>query len=138
MRTLICGTSYVQGLAGCEVLQMWRDLTVRLNPGVDILVVDSASPFRMVKGADFDLIRFEDNLGHLFHGGRDGWGRAFTHGVLYAIDKEYDWLALLDCDLLLARPVGEILGKMIRSGVRAAAPMAIPYQFTETACSFWS
>jgi hypothetical protein len=138
VRTLICGTSYVQGAAAAQVFEMWCALTRRMNPDTPILVIDTASPMTLVGGPNMDIVRFPDNPGHLFHGGRDGWGRAFSAGVQNAIDMECDWMALLDCDLLLARPVAGIIDKMIRSGVRAAAPMAIPYQFTETACSFWN
>lgn len=142
-KILILGTSYVHGAAAAVIFEMWADLTRGLNPGVDILVVDSNSPdpSHLISPIYANALRqahFVDNIGHLSRGGRDGWGRAFSRGVQHAIDKEYDYLAVLDCDLLLARPVAEIIDKMARNGVKAAAPMAFPYQFTETACSFWS
>lgn len=136
-KTLILGTSYVHGAAAMEIFRMWVDLTRKLNPRVPLVVIDSDSPELLLFGG-IDYVRFDTNIGHLSRGGRDGWGRAFSRGVKHAIDEEYDWLAALDCDLLLARPVAEIIDKMARNGVKAAAPMAFPYQFTETACSFWS
>lgn len=136
--TLIVGTSYVHGAAALEVFEIWRALVMRLNPTADLLVIDSASPMSLLGSPGMDVVRLPDNIGHLFRGGRDGWGRAFSVGVQNAIDMGYDWLVNLDCDLFLARPVEEIIEKMARSGVKCAAPMAIPYQFTETACSFWS
>lgn len=140
-KTLIVGTSYVQGAAASELFRMWADLTTRLNPGVDVLVIDSASPQILPVtrwSQSFDLTSFNTNIGHLSAGGRDGWGRAFSAGVRNAIDFGYTWLANIECDLLFARPVAEVIAKMVRNGVKAAAPMAIPYQFIETGLSFWN
>jgi hypothetical protein len=137
-QTLIVGTSWVHGAAALEIFGIWRSLVGRLNPDADILVVDAGSPVAVIGDPRMDVIRLDTNVGHLSRGGRDGWGRAFSVGVQNAIDEKYDWLACLDCDLLLARPVAEIIDKMARSGVKCAAPMAIPYQFTETACSLWN
>ena len=65
-------------------------------------------------------------------------GRAFVAGLQHAMDFDYDYVAHIECDLLFARPVAEVIDKMRRSGVRAAAPMAMPYQFIETALCFFS
>lgn len=148
MRTLIVGTSYVQGAAAAEVFRMWADLTRKMNPGVDILVIDSNSPTPTppVPDTQFSLIRCADNIGHLFKGGRDGWGRSFTVGLDWATDQDwdsdqvydYDHVAFIECDLLFARPVSEVINRMAAHGVKAAAPMAFPYQFTETALMFFS
>ena len=138
MKTLIVGTSYVQGAVGLTTFRMWADMTARLNPAIDLLVVDSASPTFLGGDPAYNLVRLENNIGHLSRGGRDGWGRAFTAGLLNAIESGYDWVVHIECDLLFARPVAEVIDKMCRSGVRAAAPMAMPYQFIETALSFWN
>lgn len=138
-RTLILGTSYLHGAAAAETFRLWADLTLKLNPGIDILVVDSGSPMEVPyfpPPMKYKLL--EDNIGHLFRGGKDGWGRAFATGVTYAIEHDYDWMANIECDVLFARPVSEVIGKMARHGVLCAAPMAMPYQFTETGLSFWS
>lgn len=138
-RTLIMGTCYLHGAAAAETFRMWANLTMKLNPGVDILVVDSASPMEMPYfPPPLKYLNLPNNIGHLSHGGQDGWGRAFTAGVQYAVKHEYDWLANIECDILFAKPVSEIIDKMTRSGVVCAAPMAMPYQFTETGLSFWS
>ncbi len=137
--TLILGTSHLHGAAAAETFRMWADLTLKLNPGTDILVVDSGSPMELPyfpPPVKYKLL--EDNIGHLSRGGQDGWGRAFAAGVAQAIALEYDWLANIECDLLFARPVSETISKMARHGVLCAAPMAMPYQFTETGLSFWS
>lgn len=139
-RTLIFGTSYVHGAAAAEVFRMWSIITRELNPASDILIVDSNSPtpFKPCPDTGFSLMRMADNIGHLSRGGLDGWGRAFSAGLQHAIDREYDYVAHIECDLLFARPVAEVIAKMVASGVRAAAPMAMPYQFIETALCFFS
>jgi hypothetical protein len=138
-RALILGTSYLHGAAAAETFRMWATMTLKLNPGTDILVVDSGSPMEVPYFAPpmkYKLL--EDNIGHLHRGGKDGWGRAFATGITHAIEHEYDWVANIECDILFARPVSEIIDKMARHGVVCAAPMAMPYQFTETGLSFWS
>lgn len=138
-RTLIVGTSYLHGAAAAETFRLWAALTMKLNPGTDILVIDSASPMEhSYFPAPLKYLFLEDNIGHLARAGRDGWGRAFAAGVAHAITNEYDYLANIECDILFARPVEEIVTRMVRSGVRCCAPVAHPYQYTETGCSFWS
>lgn len=136
---LILGTSHIHGAAASETFRMWGDLTLKLNPDTDILVVDSGSPMELPYfPAPVKYKILEDNIGHLSRGGQDGWGRAFATGVNYAIEHEYDWLANIECDVLFARPVMEVIGKMARHGVLCAAPIAMPYYYTETGLSFWS
>lgn len=138
-RVLILGTSYIHGAAAAATFRLWADLILKLNPGTDVLVVDSASPMEVPYYEPPMKYRvLEDNIGHLSRGGGDGWGRAFATGVQYAIEHDYDWLANIECDVLFAHPVAETIGKMSRHGVLCAAPMAMPYQYTETGLSFWS
>ena len=139
MTTLIAGTSYLHGAAAAETFRLWADLALKLNPGTDILVVDSASPSDVsYYPPPVHYLQLGDNIGHLARGGRDGWGRAFASLVGYAIEREYEWVASIECDVLFAHPVESVFEKMRRSGVKCCAPMASPYQFTETACSFWN
>lgn len=138
-KTLIVGTSYIQGAASAETFRLWAELILRLNPGTDVLVVDSASPMELPYfPPPLKYLPFTDNIGHLSRGGQDGWGRAFSTAVTYAIDHDYVWLASVECDILFSRPVEEIFAKMSRANVKCCAPMAFPYQFTETGLSFWS
>jgi hypothetical protein len=135
-KTLVFGTSYVQGAVAAEVFRMWRELTRVSNPGVNTIVVDSASP-GMARWEGRPLWEgFDDNIGHLSKSGRDGWGRAFTHGLRYAITNGYEWAVHIECDLLFARPVAETIAKMEKYGVKIAAPLALPHQFVETALMF--
>lgn len=139
MKTLIMGTSYVQGGAAAETFRIWAELTRKLNPGTDILVVDSASPMELPYfPPPLKYLLLESNVGHLARGGQDGWGRAFSAGVNYAIEKGYDWLANIECDILFSRPVESVIAKMVRADVKCVAPIAMPYSFTETGLSFWS
>lgn len=136
-RTLIFGTSYVQGAVAAETFHRWRDLTMAANPGVRLLVIDSASPDMPDCGSlGLEMERFSDNIGHLSRSGRDGWGRAFTKGLQSAIDGGYEWAVHIECDLLFARPVAETIAKMEKHGVKIAAPLALPHQFPETALMF--
>lgn len=138
MRVLIVGTSYVHGAAAAEVFRMWAYITRRVNPDTEILVMDSASPTPVAPMPDtgFNLIRFADNIGRLLIDGRDGWGRSFSSALDHAIEHEYEWIVHIECDVLFARPVREVIAKMLANGVKAAAPMAIPYQFIETGLMF--
>lgn len=140
MKTLIVGTSYVHGATALAIFGMWAKLVRQLNPDTDILVVDSKSPTSFAEhldGRNIELFSFPENIGHLSLNRVDGWGRAFCMGVQTAIDRGYDYMVGMDCDILFAHPVSKILDKMRKYGVRCAIPMAYPYQFTETALSFW-
>ena len=138
MKTLIFGTSYIAGQQSRYVFGLWLNLVQKLNPDSDILVVDSASPDMPGFLGRVKYLQLGDNIGHLGHGGQDGWGRAFCAGLQHAIDHGYDSVVHIETDLLFARPVGEIMDKMSRSRVLAAAPVAAPFQFIETALMFLS
>lgn len=82
------------------------------------------------------VLRFPDNIGHINTTSRDGWGRAFCKGVEYAFDWGYDYIAYCDVDILFARPVGPIIEKMARSGVKASCPVDTQYAFLENGLMF--
>ena len=70
MKTLIFGTVYTHDQTSRYVAELSGRLLKRLNPGADIMLVDSASPAPIRWGdMDFD---FGDNIGHLSRGGQDG------------------------------------------------------------------
>lgn len=137
-RTLIFGTSYVANQEQAYVFELWRNLARTLNPGMEIFVVDSASP--CLPDLSFDHLfvaeRFQDNIGHQSRGEGDGWGRAWSWGLSYAARHEFDWAVHIECDLLFAYPVAEIIAKLERADVKIAAPIASPYQMMETALMF--
>lgn len=68
--------------------------------------------------------------------GGDGWGRAFTQGLRFAIEEKFEWVVHIECDLLFALPVDVCIHRMKANGVRAAAPMAIPHPMIETGLMF--
>lgn len=141
-RALIFGTSWIPDQNARWVLDQWIAITRKLNPGTDIVIVDSASPALADTGPwpglaeRVGFVRLPDNIGALSRGGRDGWGRAFCKGVELAIEGGYDHAVFVECDLLLARPVAPIIDKMVRCGVKVASPMANPYVWIETALTF--
>jgi hypothetical protein len=46
------------------------------------------------------IVGFPDNVGHLGAGGADGWGRAFSQGLLTAVSGGYDYVVHVEGDLL--------------------------------------
>jgi len=152
-RILIVGTSYVGSGAqgyGERLVTLWAKLAMHLNPGDDILIVDSASPnppavflepigFRRYTGREHrprTVYEFEHNLGHLNTTGRDGWGRAICKGIELAYMDRYDYIAYMDVDIVFTRPVRPIIEKMARFGVKAACPMDTLYNFLENGLMF--
>lgn len=141
-RILIAGTSYVADEGKRDLVQLWTRVTRHLNPDVDILLVDSASPFdpnSFLPMGDSNLYvkRFPDNVGALTQGGQDGSGRAFCEALDTAA-KEYDYVAFIETDVIFALPVTPFIEKMHKASVKVTSPVAAPYQFPEFGLSFWS
>lgn len=144
MKPLLFGTCYVADEPMRDLVITWSRLNRKLNPGLDILLVDSASPFdpryflptKAPLQANVIVRRFDDNIGHLSRGGRDGWGRAFCFGIEFAIQWGYSHIAYIDADMLFARPVMPILQKMARVGVKIACPLDPTYGFVENGLVF--
>lgn len=139
-RPLIFATAYCATAERLRIIELWARVTKNLNPDCDILLIDSASPVNLqevctVHGIEF--FSFPDNIGHLNLTGRDGWGRAFCHGVQMAIDRGYEYFSNLDADLIFCKPVTPIIERMRRDGVKVCAPMDVTYLFVETAVSFY-
>jgi hypothetical protein len=80
------------------------------------------------------LYEFPDNIGHLMdENGRDGWGRAFTEGLLQAAAGDHTHAVHIETDLLFMRPVAPILAAL---QTRAAAPRAVPHDIPDTGLLF--
>lgn len=152
-RTLILGTSYVATPERRDLTILWAKLVAKLNPGADLMLIDSVSPFdprvfladlgwsenpklRKDDSTEPYIVRWDENIGHLGGGGRDGWGRSFCEGVEYGIRNEYSRIAYIDADILFAKPVDEIFDKMDRSGVKVAMPWESYYGFPENGIVF--
>jgi hypothetical protein len=137
--SLIFGTSYVADTLMRDNVTMWARTLRHANPGAEIVLFDSASPFdptTFLAGLDVHVFRFGDNIGHLSKGGQDGWGRAFCAGVSHAIAHADGYAAYIDADILFAPPVASIIDKMARSMVGVACPLDLNYQFIENGIVF--
>lgn len=142
MKTLILGTSYISAASegaqnyGLRVVELWAKLMRHQNPDCDVLLIDSASPVSPANIPDIDVRVLSENVGHLNTTGRDGWGRSFTEGVAEAYFKGYEYTVYVDADIIMPTPVGPIVDRMKSSGVVAAIPMCMSYNFLENGVMF--
>jgi hypothetical protein len=83
-----------------------------------------------------DILRFDDNLGHLASGGGDGWGRGFCKCIEKAIYEEFDYVAIVDTDIILCRPVGPIFDQMRANGWKVAMPIGHGHSFADNGLFF--
>jgi hypothetical protein len=139
MKTLIVGTSYVEDEARFELFKLWYRLVKHLNPTTDLMVVDTPGLFdpRPWLPTEQEIFRFDDNIGALSRGQRDGSGRGFCKGMEFAIERGYDYLVINEADFLFARPVDIYINRMHKAGVKVACTIATPYHFCEWGISFF-
>jgi hypothetical protein len=122
IRILVFGTAYCATARRLRLLEQWAEALQRVAPDCDHLVVDSQSPVfdtaahpllsrfgacrpcpgepAPVPVGHRSIIGFPDNVGHLSAGGADGWGRAFSQGLLCAVAGRYDYVVHVEGDLL--------------------------------------
>jgi hypothetical protein len=136
IRTGIFGTSYIRDERRRAIVKLWLELAVRLNPGFPLMIVDSNSPVPVPTEHDVEIIAFSENIGHLAAGGQDGWGRAFTRGLQWAIDGSLDYVVGLDTDILFSRPVGPIFDMMRREDRKVCMPVGDTYSWPENGLFF--
>ena len=136
MKTLIYGGCFADTEFKVEMVTLWARLVRHLNPDTDIALFDSASPFDpqifVPKKLNISVHRFEENVGHLSHGGGDGAGRTLCEGLQYAIDHDYDYAVHLGTDMFFAKSAEEDVAK--RMSLDALACVCLPnslYQFPE-------
>lgn len=135
--TLIFGVSYIGDLERRWLIEQWCELTARLNPDADIMVVHTPSEIPFPRHPRVGLWEYSDNIGHLDQldlQGRDGWGRAFTTGLWLAGHNSYRHVVHIECDVLFRHPVDAMLASF---STRAAAPIAHPHQIHESALMFF-
>lgn len=128
-RVLIFGTMWVDSIHREELVKRWIALNRRLNPECDLLLVDGGgSPWwaehpinDVIPFAEVFYFTFPENIGHASKSGRDGWGRSFCTGLLYAIDASYDYVVHIESDSLFRLPVMPIVAQMQREGIDAAS-----------------
>ena len=138
MRVLIFGTCYIANEEREWLVDRWMRVMLRLNREAHITIIDSQSPVPIpdTVGDDIEVWSFDDNIGHLGSTGRDGWGRAFCQGLQDAIEFYYDYVVLVDTDILFARPVGPICDYMKKNGIKYGTVSGAPYTWAEGGIAF--
>ena len=114
MKVLIFGTTYIDTETKQKLACQWDAMHEALNPGCDLLLVDSDSLFP-AHGVHSTL-QLGNNIGHLSRGGQDGWGRAFCAGLQYAIYRGYDYAVHIEGDSLCKLDVMKMCKEMWCTG----------------------
>ncbi len=153
-RILVAGSAYIHDEGLRELCKLWSRCVQHLDPNVDIVVIDSVSPFEPAVFLEWPQIdeseehgdigsrplrfvyRFKENIGHLSRGGQDGAGRTFCKSIELGIEGGYDYVAILETDLLLFRSVTDIVGRMQRNGTKICAMPNMQYNFPEFGVCF--
>lgn len=155
-KILIAGSAYIDNEGLRELCKLWTRVVKHLDPDVDVVIIDSCSPFEpgafldwpvvaaesgdnFAPGADGKrfIYRFPDNIGHLSRGGEDGAGRTFCKSMELAIAGGYDYVAIIETDLIFLRLVREVIRRMQMNGSVACAVPNFQYQFPEFGLSFF-
>jgi len=132
-RTLLYSGMTVNSELKRESSRVWSKVMRAINPGIDMMIYDTASkidPASFIEPG-IDIKRYDDNVGHLSHGGGDGSGRTFSDGLTYAIDMGYDYAVTCEPDCYFVRPVQQVVERMDRAGVKVGCLMMPYYQFLE-------
>lgn len=152
-RILIAGSAYIHNEGLRELCRLWTRVVSHLDPQVDVVVIDSVSPFEPAVFLDWECVeernfnssgiwprnwvyRFQDNIGHLSRGGEDGAGRTFCKSIELGIAGGYDYVAVIETDLIFLRSVTDICKRMQRSGTQIAAAPNAQYAFPEFGACF--
>lgn len=141
-KILIYGSSYITNHTERDLLVLWAKTLRAVNPGIQILLIDSASPIKPESIFPFDpsqglmIYQFGENVGHQARGGLDGAGRAVCKGIEIAIEDGYDYAVYIEGDLLFARPIMPIIEKMRRHSVKFATVFDTMYRFVEGGLMF--
>jgi hypothetical protein len=133
-RILIAGTSHVHDEYTRELCKLWYRVVKTLNPEDDFILIDCGSPFdpRQFLPEKTEVFRFEENIGAINRGGKDGAGRGVCMAVEWAIKGGYDYVAITEADFFFCEPVRKIINRMNKSGVKVASPgFAVPFWFPE-------
>jgi hypothetical protein len=153
-RILVAGSAYVHDEGLRELCKLWSRVVQHLDPNVDIVIIDSVSPFepavflewpvtiegyddyRDVRGHQKWIYRFKENIGHLSRGGQDGAGRTFCKSIELGIEGGYDYVAIIETDLIFLRSITDICKRLQRTGTPIAAVGNQQYQFPEFGVCF--
>lgn len=155
-RILVAGSAYIHDEGLRELCKLWSRVIQHLDPNVDIVIIDSVSPFEPAVFLEWPVIeegptdkdwinaspdgrcvyRFKENIGHLSRGGQDGAGRTFCKSIELGIGGGYDYVVIIETDLIFLRSVTEICQRLQRSGTQIAAVGNAQYQFPEFGVCF--
>lgn len=109
------------------------------NGRCDALIVDSCSTMLPHVPSSVWYYGYGENVGHLSRGGRDGWGRAFCHGLNYAVEHGYDYVAHVECDSLCRLDLASEAEELeLGSDVVATIPLSSWPGHIETGLMFFS
>jgi hypothetical protein len=156
IRILVAGSAYIHNEGLRELCRLWTRVVTHLDPNVDVVIIDSVSPFEPAVFLDWPVFsqeercfdkgirtlpakwvyRFAENIGHLSRGGEDGAGRTFCKSIEFGIEGGYDYVAVIETDLLFLRSVTDICRRMQRAGAPIAAAPNAQYQFPEFGACF--
>lgn len=132
-RILTAATSYLPDENACNLARLCYRVIKHLNPDTDIIIIDCGSPFdprEVFNGAE--VFQFEENVGAITRGGKDGAGRSCCKAIEIATERGYDYVAIHETDFILARSLVPLFEKMVRAGVKVASlGLASPYLFAE-------
>src|ERR1700678_4550993 len=97
---LIAGTSFIDNGHSSELFKMWFRTIKHLIPKEDFILVDACSPFdpRLMVPKDTEVFRWDENIGAITRGGKDGCGRSLCKVIELAIERDYDYVAVCESD----------------------------------------
>src|SRR5271155_4539654 len=104
---LIAGTSWLDNEHSVELFKMWFRTIKHLNPDEDFVLVDACSPFdpRLMLPEVTNVFRWDENIGAITRGGKDGCGRSLCKVIELAIEGDYDYVAICESDAIFCRPI---------------------------------
>lgn len=138
-KILIAATSYVPNETARELCKLSCRVIKHLNPDEDFVLIDAGSPFdpRQFLPKGTNIIGFDENVGSITQGGKDGSGRGLCKAIQLGIDLRYDYVAVQETDMIFAKPIRPIIERMHKAGVKVASPsFASPYIFAEWSIFF--
>lgn len=140
-RILIAGTSFIETEHSLALFNMWFRVIKTLNPNEDFVLVDACSPFdpRLHVPKDTNVFRWDENVGAITRGGKDGCGRSMCKVIELAIEGDYDYIAICESDAIFCQPVRPIINRMHKADVKVASiGLANPYHFLEWSTCFFN
>jgi hypothetical protein len=159
MKILVFGTTYCGSPAKLALLEQWAEALERIAPDCDHLIVDSQSPCFDTVDLPFlsrfgprrpcpseptpmtvgrrTAITFAESIGHVNDGGRDGWGRAFSQGMLCALAGGYDYAVHVEGDLLTRLDLQDICRTMEDHAIRALGAITPNWGWLEGGLMFF-